>query len=73
MTERNVVKQIRGLLRQRKAILLAHNYMRDEIQEIANITGDSLGLSIEAARTDAAEVRRKAKAALDRMLAVPRD
>jgi len=34
-------------------VLLAHNYMRDEVQEIADITGDSLALSIEAARTSA--------------------
>jgi quinolinate synthase len=46
-------QQIRALLKQRNAILLAHNYMRDEVQEIADITGDSLGLSIEAAKTDA--------------------
>jgi quinolinate synthase len=44
---------IRQLLQERNAILLAHNYMRDEVQEIADITGDSLGLSMEAARTDA--------------------
>ena len=48
-----VKEQIRDLLRQRNAVLLAHNYTRDEIQEIADITGDSLGLSIEASRTDA--------------------
>jgi quinolinate synthase len=34
-------------------VLLAHNYMRDEVQEIADITGDSLGLSMEAAKTSA--------------------
>ena len=43
--------EIRKLLDARNAILLAHNYMRDEVQEIADITGDSLGLSQEAART----------------------
>jgi quinolinate synthase len=46
-------QQIRSLLHDRKAVLLAHNYMRDEVQEIADITGDSLALSIEAASTDA--------------------
>jgi quinolinate synthase len=44
---------IRELLKRRNGILLAHNYMRDEVQEIADLTGDSLGLSIEAARTAA--------------------
>ncbi len=45
--------QIRQLLEQRHAILLVHNYQRPEIQDIADITGDSLGLSIEASKTDA--------------------
>ena len=48
-------QSIRALLRKHNAVLLAHNYMRDEVQEIADITGDSLGLSQEAAKT-AAEV-----------------
>jgi len=48
-------QSIRDLLKERNAVLLAHNYMRDEVQEIADITGDSLGLSQEAAET-AAEV-----------------
>ena len=48
-----VKQQIRDLLKERNAVLLAHNYMRDEVQEIADITGDSLALSIEASRTDA--------------------
>jgi len=47
----NLKQDIRELLKKRNAILLAHNYMRDEVQEIADMTGDSLGLSIEAART----------------------
>lgn len=45
--------KVRELLQDRNALLLAHNYQRDEVQEIADITGDSLGLSIEAARSDA--------------------
>jgi quinolinate synthase len=45
--------QIRSLLREHNAVLLAHNYMRDEVQEIADITGDSLALSIEASKTTA--------------------
>ncbi len=44
---------IRRLLKERNAVLLAHNYQRDEIQEIADITGDSLALSQEAARSKA--------------------
>jgi len=48
-----IKQQIRELLKEHNAVLLAHNYMRDEVQEIADITGDSLGLSIEAAKTSA--------------------
>ena len=50
--EDRIKQEIRDLLKERNAVLLAHNYMRDEVQEIADLTGDSLGLSIEAARTE---------------------
>lgn len=53
MNESEIKNKIRELLIKRNAILLAHNYMRDEVQEIADITGDSLALSIEAAKTSA--------------------
>ena len=46
-------KEIRQLLKEKNAVLLAHYYQRAEIQEIADILGDSLALSMEAARTDA--------------------
>lgn len=49
----DIKQQIRQLLVERNAVLLAHNYMRDEVQEIADITGDSLALSMEAAKTSA--------------------
>jgi quinolinate synthase len=49
----SIKEQIKFLLKQRNAVLLAHNYMRDEVQEIADSTGDSLGLSLEAAKTTA--------------------
>ncbi len=47
------VGRVRELLHERNGLLLAHNYQRDEVQEIADVTGDSLGLSMEAARSDA--------------------
>jgi len=53
MQAEDIKQEIRRLLTERNAVLLAHNYMRDEVQEIADITGDSLGLSQEAAKTSA--------------------
>ncbi len=53
MQAEDIKQEIRRLLAERNAVLLAHNYMRDEVQEIADITGDSLGLSQEAAKTSA--------------------
>ena len=53
MTQQSIKSEIKSLLKERNAVLLAHNYMRDEVQEIADITGDSLALSMEAAKTDA--------------------
>lgn len=46
-------KQIAKLKKKRNAVIIAHNYQRDEIQEIADISGDSLALSQAAIRTDA--------------------
>jgi len=51
--EQELAAEIRALLAERHAVLLAHNYQRDEVQEIADFTGDSLGLSQAAARSDA--------------------
>ena len=49
----DIRQQIKELLKGHNGVLLAHNYMRDEVQEIADITGDSLALSIEASKTGA--------------------
>ncbi|BAI79977.1 quinolinate synthase, subunit A [Deferribacter desulfuricans SSM1] len=46
----DIKKEIRRLLKEKDAVLLAHNYQIDDIQEIADFTGDSLGLSIEASK-----------------------
>lgn len=46
-------KRIRELLKERRAILLAHYYQTPEVQDTADFLGDSLALSLEAARTDA--------------------
>jgi len=45
--------KVRDLLKTRRAIMLAHNYQRPEIQDTADLCGDSLELSIKAAQTDA--------------------
>lgn len=46
-------EKIKERLKKRKAIMLAHNYQPPEIQDLADLCGDSLELSIQAARTDA--------------------
>ena len=45
--------RIKELAKQRNAVILAHNYERPEVQDIADFVGDSLGLSREAAKTSA--------------------
>ncbi|HDS84513.1 MAG TPA: quinolinate synthase NadA [Phycisphaerales bacterium] len=49
----DIIKRIHQLKKDRNAVILAHNYQVGPVQDIADFTGDSLGLSIQASRTDA--------------------
>ena len=51
--DQRLIERIEQLKNSRNAVILAHNYQPGEIQDLADFTGDSLGLSINAAHADA--------------------
>ncbi|HEY7393715.1 MAG TPA: quinolinate synthase NadA [Gemmatimonadaceae bacterium] len=57
LTSAEVIAELQGdikaLAKRRNAVILAHNYQRAEVQDVADFVGDSLGLSREAAKTNA--------------------
>lgn len=56
MMSQEILQEIQALKTSRRAVILAHNYQPPEIQDIADLTGDSLELSRRAAETDAAVI-----------------
>src|SRR4029453_2519483 len=52
-TRVDLADELQELKRDRNAVILAHNYQVPELQDVADYVGDSLGLSYQAAQTDA--------------------
>lgn len=55
-SQAQLTDRIRKLRKERNAVILAHNYQLGEVQDIADFVGDSLELSQQAARTNAAAI-----------------
>jgi quinolinate synthase len=53
MNQAAMIEDIKRWQKQKNAVILAHNYQIPIIQDLADYTGDSLGLSQQAAATDA--------------------
>src|SRR5436305_2892020 len=56
LAHRTLADEVRALAQERDAVILAHNYQLPEVQDVADYVGDSLGLSREAAATDASAI-----------------
>ena len=53
MSDIDIKQRVAELKQQRNAVILVHNYQIPEVQDLADFLGDSLGLSQQAAGTDA--------------------
>lgn len=54
ISKEELEEQIKAIAREKRAVILAHNYQNDDVQDIADYTGDSLELARIATKTDAA-------------------
>jgi quinolinate synthase len=52
MDKKYLIDEINSLKKKKNAVILAHNYQVPDVQDIADFVGDSLGLSIEAGKTE---------------------
>ena len=53
MDKEHLIEEINTLKQNKNAVILAHNYQVPDVQDVADFVGDSLGLSIEASKTEA--------------------
>lgn len=53
MNKEQLISEIRRLAKEKNAVILAHYYTNDDVQDVADFVGDSLALAQYAAKTDA--------------------